>query len=95
LKGNPVSGQLLNKMDNHRLILNYWFIFLVISLGVSVVTMTIVQVRSMWRERGNRPTRSGVETYWKDLSLLTRVCMYTGIVAIVVTMIADLLRRFF
>jgi hypothetical protein len=66
-----------------------WFIFLLGSFAVSVLTLTYVQTR-VWRTRGWRALRERplLENYWSDLSTIERALLWPGIVAFFLTLLA-------
>jgi len=68
--------------------LTIWFIFLIASFAVSVLTLTYVQTR-VWRKQGWRALRERplLDTYWVDLTPLERVLLWPGVIAFFLTLL--------
>jgi hypothetical protein len=65
-----------------------WFIFLIASFAVSVLTLTYVQTR-VWRKLGWRALRERplLDTYWGDLTPLERLLLWPGVIAFFLTLL--------
>jgi len=67
----------------------YWVAFLFTSFAVSVLTLSLVQTKLI-RHDGWRVfhTRSIIELYWREIPLLQRFLIWTGIAALLLTFFA-------
>ncbi|HEV7572703.1 MAG TPA: hypothetical protein VGQ21_14490 [Thermoanaerobaculia bacterium] len=66
-----------------------WIWFLFISYAISVLTLSHIQIRGKgragsWRSFNKQPF---IETYWRQLSAVERILLWTGMAAFVITFV--------
>ncbi len=71
------------------MIVTVWFILLVVTFSVSVLTMSYIQVRMARRAGGWRflNVQSLRESYWRQLSVAERCFLWPGLVAFAITLV--------